>query len=108
MPRAYVYLLIAIAVEVAATSLLKTTEGFTKIWPTIGCLAGYALSFFLLALTVKTVSVGTAYALWSGLGTATVALIGVTILGERIDLIKVGGLAMIIAGVVALNLSSAT
>jgi small multidrug resistance pump len=106
--RAYTYLGLAIGVEIVATSLLKTTEGFTKPLPTAACLLGYAFSFFMLSLTVKDLSVGTAYALWSGIGTATVAAIGVVVLGETIDAIKVAGLALIIAGVVALNLSSAT
>lgn len=108
MLRAYTYLGLAIGVEIVATSLLKTTEGFTKPLPTAACLLGYAFSFFMLSLTVKDLSVGTAYALWSGIGTATVAAIGVVVLGETIDAIKVAGLALIIAGVVALNLSSAT
>lgn len=107
MPRAYLFLILAIAVEVIATSLLKTTEGFTKVLPTLGCLAGYGFSFFMLSLAVKSLSIGTAYALWSGIGTATIVAIGVLFLGEAIDLVKVGGITMIIVGVVTLNLSAA-
>jgi len=107
VPRAYLFLGLAIAVEIVATSLLKTTEGFTKLVPTLACLAGYGFSFFMLSLAVKTMSVGTAYALWSGIGTATIVAIGVVFLNEAIDLVKVGGIAMIIVGVVTLNLSAA-
>lgn len=107
MPRAYLFLILAIAVEVIATSLLKTTEGFTKMAPTLACLAGYGFSFFMLSLAVKSLSIGTAYALWSGIGTATVVAIGVLFLGETIDLVKLGGITMIIVGVVTLNLSAA-
>lgn len=107
MLRPYVFLGLAIAVEIAATSLLKTTDGFTRPLPTTACLLGYGFSFFMLSLTVQDLSVGTSYALWSGIGTATVAAIGVLFLNESLDAVKVAGLALIIAGVVALNLSSA-
>lgn len=108
MLRAYLYLASAISVEIVATSLLKHTDGFTRPLPTLACVAGYGFSFFMLSLTVQTLSVGTAYALWSGIGTAVVATIGVLFLNESLDAVKVAGLALIIAGVVALNLSSAT
>jgi len=101
---AYVYLLAAITAEVAATSLLKATEGFTRLWPTVAVLVGYVLSFVALSQAVKGVEVGVAYALWSALGTAAIVAIGALFLGEPITLIKAVGVGLIIAGVVTLNL----
>ncbi len=104
---AYLFLLGAIAAEVVATSLLKATDGFTRLWPTVACLAGYAVSFVLLAQAVKGVPVGVAYAMWSALGTAAIVAIGAVFLGEPITVVKVVGVGLIIAGVVTLNLGGA-
>ncbi|MET7397907.1 multidrug efflux SMR transporter [Dactylosporangium sp. NPDC005572] len=101
---AYVFLAFAIGVEVAATSLIKSTEGFTKLWPTAATLVGYALSFVFLAQAVKEVPVGVAYAVWSGLGTAAIVAIGAVFLGEPLSVTKVIGVALVIGGVVLLNL----
>ena len=104
---AYLFLLGAIASEVVATSLLKSTEGFTRLWPTVACLTGYVISFAALSQAVKGVEVGVAYALWSALGTAAIVTIGAVFLGEPITLVKVIGVTLIIAGVVTLNLGGA-
>ncbi|NTX05534.1 multidrug efflux SMR transporter [Myxococcus sp. CA051A] len=104
---AYLFLLGAIACEVVATSLLKSTQGFTRLWPTVGCLSGYAVAFLLLAQAVKQVPVGVAYAMWSGLGTAAIVTIGVIFLDEPLSTTKVIGVALIIGGVVLLNLRGA-
>nr|WP_217439414.1 MULTISPECIES: multidrug efflux SMR transporter [unclassified Myxococcus] len=101
------FLLGAIACEVVATSLLKSTQGFTRLWPTVGCLSGYAVAFLLLAQAVKQVPVGVAYAMWSGLGTAAIVTIGVIFLDEPLSTTKVIGVALIIGGVVLLNLRGA-
>lgn len=103
----YLFLLGAIASEVVATSLLKSTEGFTRLWPTVGCLTGYAVAFALLAQAVKQVPVGVAYAMWSGLGTAAIVAIGVLFLGEKVTLLQVLGVVMVIVGVIVLNLGGA-
>ncbi|XVV13824.1 DMT family transporter [Actinoplanes sp. CA-131856] len=103
----YVFLLLAISSEVAATSLLKTTDGFTKLWPTLACLSGYAVSFLMLALTVRDLPVGVVYAVWSAIGTAAIVAIGAAFLGEPLTLPKVIGVSLIIAGVVVVNLSGA-
>jgi small multidrug resistance pump len=100
---AYVFLFAAIGSEVFSTSLLKATEGFTRLWPTVACLTGYVISFLALAQAVKGVQVGVAYAIWSGLGTAAIVAIGAVFLGEPLTLIKVVGISMIVAGVVILN-----
>ncbi|MCP3163236.1 MULTISPECIES: DMT family transporter [Myxococcus] len=104
---AYLFLLGAIACEVVATSLLKSTQGFTRLWPTVGCLTGYAVAFALLSQAVKQVPVGVAYAMWSGLGTAAIVAIGVVFLDEPMSATKLLGVALIISGVVLLNLRGA-
>ena len=104
---AYVFLLGAIAAEVVATSFMKSTEGFTRLWPTVVVLGGYVISFVLLAQAVKGVQVSVAYALWSALGTAAIVGIGAAFLGEPITVVKVAGISLIIAGVVTLNVGGA-
>ena len=103
----FVVLLAAIGVEVGATSMLTRTRGFHDVTWSVLVLGGYALSIWLLAIVVRQMSVSVAYAVWSGLGTATIALVGVVVLGERIDALKVFALALIIVGVVVLNLHGA-
>ncbi|MDX2917908.1 MULTISPECIES: multidrug efflux SMR transporter [Streptomyces] len=107
MGYAYGLLAGAIAAEVAGTTAMKYSEGFTRLWPSIGTAVGYLIAFTLLAQTLKTLSVGTAYAIWAGVGTAAVALIGVLFLGESSSLVKIAGIALIVAGVVVLNLGGA-
>ncbi|WP_210650287.1 multidrug efflux SMR transporter [Nocardioides sp. SYSU D00065] len=104
---AYALLLLAIASEVAATSLLGRTEGFTRpLWTTV-CLSAYGVSFYLLAQVVQHLPVGIAYALWSGLGTAAIVLIGATFLGQVPNLPTVGGIVLIAAGVLTVHLAQA-
>ncbi|MFG2559645.1 DMT family transporter [Streptomyces sp. NPDC048496] len=103
----YGLLAAAIAAEVAGTTAMKYSEGFTRLWPSLITVVGYLLAFSLLAQTLKTVSMGTAYAIWAGIGTAAVAAIGVFFMGESGNLVKVAGIALIIAGVVVLNLGGA-
>ncbi|BBZ74173.1 DMT family transporter [Mycobacterium paraseoulense] len=104
----YLLLFCAIFAEVIATSLLKSTEGFTRLWPTVICLTGYAISFALLAVSIsRGMQTDVAYALWSAIGTALIVLIAVLFLGSTVSVAKVVGIALIIAGVVTLNLSGA-
>ncbi|MBV7249033.1 MULTISPECIES: DMT family transporter [Streptomyces] len=107
MGYAYGLLAAAIAAEVAGTTAMKYSEGFTRLWPSLGTVVGYLIAFTLLAQTLKTLSVGTAYAIWAGVGTAAVALIGILFLGESSNLVKIAGIALIVAGVVVLNLGGA-
>ncbi|CAM5341785.1 MULTISPECIES: DMT family transporter [Streptomyces] len=104
------YLLLsgAIAAEVAATTAMKYSEGFSRLWPSLVTAVGYVVSFALLARTLKTVQIGTAYAIWSGVGTATIAVLGLLLFGEGLSLTKVAGIVLIIGGVVVLNLGGAT
>jgi small multidrug resistance pump len=102
-----VLLAIAIAIEVGATISLRYSDGFSKPLPSAIVVVGYAASFYLLALVLRDISVSTAYAVWSGAGTAAVALIGMAVLGEPATALKLGSIALIIVGVIALNLSGA-
>ncbi|MFF6998845.1 DMT family transporter [Streptomyces sp. NPDC008313] len=103
----YVLLAGAIAAEVAATTSMKYSEGFSRLWPSLLTLLGYVVAFLLLAQTLRTVSVGTAYAIWAGAGTAVIAAIGTLFLGEGLNAAKLAGIVLIIGGVVLLNLGGA-
>jgi len=97
-------LMVAIGVEVGATALLPKAAGFTQpLWSAV-VVAGYALSIWLLAVVVRTMPVSVAYAIWAGLGTAVVALIGFVFLGESMGWLKATSLGLIVLGVVGLNL----
>jgi small multidrug resistance pump len=100
-------LAIAIAVEVGATISLRYSDGLTKPLPSAIVVVGYVLSFYLLALVLRDISVSTAYAVWAGAGTAAVAVIGMALLGEPATAMKIGAILLIVAGVIALNLSGA-
>jgi small multidrug resistance pump len=102
---AYLFLLGAIAAEIFSTSTLKNTDGFTRLWPSVACAAGYIISFVALSQAVKGVQVGVAYAIWSGLGAAAIVAIGAAFLGEPITTPKIIGISLIIAGVITLNVS---
>lgn len=102
----YLYLAIAILAEVVATSMLKATDGFTKGLPSVVVVAGYALAFYMLSLTLRTMSVGVAYAIWAGTGVVLVSVAGVVIYKQTPDFWAVVGIALIIAGVVIINLMS--
>jgi len=106
MPLSYVYLILAIAAEVAATSALPATAGFTRPGPGLAVVAGYALAFYLLSLAVQAMPVGIAYAIWAGLGIVGVALVGIVLYGQRLDAPAILGMAMIIAGVIVINVFS--
>jgi small multidrug resistance pump len=99
----YLLLSLAIAVEVCATVTLKYSEGFTRLVPTVVSLVGYAVSFYLLAQTLRHIPVSVTYAIWSGAGTAAVAAIGFTFLREPVSVVKLAGIVLIIGGVVLLN-----
>jgi small multidrug resistance pump len=104
---AYLLLALAIAFEIAGTIALKFTAGFTRLWPSLAVAVGYTASFALLSQVLKTVPVSVAYAIWSGAGTAVVAAIGFTFLGEPVSWLKITGIALVVAGVVALNAGGA-
>ena len=103
----YVLLGAAIAAEVGATTAMKYSEGFSRLLPSLLTVLGYVVSFALLAQTLRTVAVGTAYAIWAGVGTASIAAIGMVFLGEGMTAAKAAGIVLIIVGVVVLNLGGA-
>ena len=107
MFAAMVLLAVAIGIEVLATSLLPKADGFRDPGWTIAVMAGYTLSIWMLTVVVRTLPVSVAYAIWAGMGTATVAVVGYLYLGESMGALKAISLAMIVVGVVGLNLAGA-
>ena len=103
----YTYLFIAIACEVVATSALKAADGFSRLWPSI-VVIGYGLAFYFLSLTVRSIPIGIAYAIWSGIGIVLIALVGWLIHHQPLDLPAVIGMAFILAGVLIINPLSKT
>jgi small multidrug resistance pump len=103
----WVYLVLAIVLEVAGTTSMKLSEGFTKFWPAVAVAVCYGVSIYLLALALKRIDVSVAYAVWSGVGTALVAAIGVLWFREPLTALKLASLILIVAGVVGLNLGGA-
>ncbi|MCE9664575.1 SMR family transporter [Halomonas sp. M5N1S17] len=103
---AFVYLALAIVAEVVATSALKATEGFTRLWPSLIVVVGYVLAFYMLSLVLRTIPVGVAYAIWAGMGIVLVALVGALVFGQRPDLPAMLGITLIIVGVVVIQLFS--
>jgi small multidrug resistance pump len=107
MTRSYVLLAIAIVAEVIATSALKASDGFSRWGPSLAVVAGYAIAFTALSMSLKAgLSVGVAYAIWSGVGIILIAAIGAVIYGERVDGPAAVGFGLIVAGVVVINLFS--
>ena len=104
----WLMLAIAIGAELCATTALKFSNGFTKFAPSILVVLGYGLSFYMLSQVLKTQEVGIVYAIWSGVGLAVIALIGVLFLGESVTLYKIAGLFAILIGVLLLNLAGKT
>jgi len=104
----YLYLAIAIITEVIGTSALKASEGFTKVWPSTLVVLGYAISFYFLALVLKTIPIGIAYAIWAGLGIVLIAAVGILFFKQVPDTPALIGMALIILGVVVIHLFSNT
>jgi small multidrug resistance pump len=101
-------LAVAILAEVVATSLLKTSDGFSRLWPSLGTVAGYGIAFYALSLTLRTMPMGVAYAIWSGVGIVLISAIGWIGFGQKLDVAAIAGMALILAGVIVINtLSSA-
>ena len=103
----WVFLFLAGLLEIGWATGLKYTDGFTKLWPTVGTVIALVASFLLLGLALKTLPVGTAYAIWVGIGAAGTALLGIFLFGESIDVLKLVSLGLICAGIVGLKLAHA-
>ena len=104
--NAWLSLVLAILAEVIGTSALKASEGFSRLLPSVVVIGGYGIAFYFLSLTLRQIPVGIAYAVWSGAGTVLITLIGVLVFRQKIDLAGVVGIALIVAGVLVLNLLS--
>ena len=102
----YLYLTAAIVLEVIATSFLKASEGFTNLWPSLATALGYAGSFYCLSLTLKVMPVGIVYALWSGAGIVLTAIVAWIVFKQRLDAAAIGGMALIVSGVIVINVFS--
>lgn len=101
----WVILFVAGLLEVAWAVGLKYTEGFTKLWPTVGTVVSLVASFVLLGLALKSLPVGTAYAIWVGIGAVGTAVLGILLFGESTDVLKLVSLGLICAGIVGLKLA---
>jgi small multidrug resistance pump len=104
---AWIYLSAAIVTEVVGTVFLRYTDGFTRLGPSMLVIVTYAGSLWLTALALKQLEISLAYAVWAGVGTAAVAVIGMTVLGESVNALKLASIALVIGGVIGLNLSGA-
>lgn len=102
----WLFLLIAIIAEAIATSALKSSEGFTRIVPSILVIVGYGIAFYFLSLTLKNIPIGIAYALWSGVGITLISIIGYLVFKQRLDLPAIMGMILIISGVIVINVFS--
>jgi len=102
--KAYLLLAAAIAFELFGTSMLKASEGFSKLYPTLATVAGFGIAFYCLSLSLQQIPLGVAYAIWSGVGTAVTAVIGIVVWKETASATTALGIVLIIAGVVVLNL----
>ena len=104
----YVYLAIAIIAEVIATSSLKASAEFIRLWPSLLVVLGYATAFYCMTLALRAIPLGITYAIWSGLGIVRITLVGVVVYDEKLDLPAAIGMGLIITGVVVINLFSKT
>jgi small multidrug resistance pump len=103
---AYLYLGVAIVAEVVATTALRAADGFTQLWPSLISIVGYAVAFYFLSLTLRSMPVGVAYAIWSGVGIVLISLAGWLLYKQLLDLPAIIGMALIMAGVIVINLFS--
>jgi len=102
----WLYLAIAIVSEVFATSALKASMGFTRLVPSVIVIVGYSSAFYFLSLTIRTIHLGIAYAIWSGVGVVLISLAGWLLYDQKLDLAAIVGISLIIAGCIVLNIFS--
>jgi len=102
----WLFLAIAIVSETIATSALKASDGFSRLWPSVAVVAGYGIAFYFLSLTLRTIPVGIAYAVWSGVGIMLISLVGWIVYGQKLDAAAIAGMGLIVAGVVVMNVFS--
>ncbi|MFW5825613.1 MAG: DMT family transporter [Marinobacter sp.] len=102
----WLLLALAIVAEVIGTSALKSSNGFTRLWPSLVVVLSYSVAFYALSLTLKAIPVGVAYAIWAGLGVVLITLVGWLAFDQKMDAAAVAGMTLIVAGVAVINLYS--
>lgn len=102
----WIYLILAILLEIFGTTMMKLSNGMTSLWPTIGMFTGYILCFASLSIALKTIEMSIAYAIWCALGIVLIAVIGMVFFQEHFSLAKLTGILLIVAGVITLKLNS--
>lgn len=108
MIKNWIFLLTAIISEVIATSALKSSDGFSRLWPSVLVVLGYGIAFYCLALTLKVIPMGVAYGIWSGIGIVLITLVGWLLFDQKLDLPALLGIALIASGVIVMNVFSKT
>ncbi len=108
MLNTWIILILAIAAETFATTMVRASEGFTRLLPSLGVVAGYAVSFYGLSQVVKVMNLGIAYAIWAGLGIFLVSIFSWFLFGQKLDLPAIPGMGLILSGVVVIQLFSST
>lgn len=104
--KEWIFLFIAIISEVVGTSSLKLSEGFSRLWPSTLVIVGYGMALYFLSLTLRTIPVGIAYAVWSGIGLALISLVGWIVFGQKLDIPAIIGIVLIVSGVIVMNVFS--
>ena len=104
----WIFLILAIAFEITATTLMKISNGFTKVLPTVGTFLGYIICFTFLSIALKKIDMGVAYAIWGAVGITIMTVIGILFFKESINVLKVLSILFIVVGVIGLNLSGAS
>lgn len=106
MPIHYVYLLIAVITETIGTASMQASEQFTRFWPSVLLVVAYGVSFYFMSLTLKYMQVSVVYAIWSGLGIVLIGFFGWVVFKQSLDFAAIAGMALIVAGVVIINVFS--
>jgi small multidrug resistance pump len=106
--KPWLFLSVAIVAEVIATSGLKASDGFTRLWPSVLVVVGYSIAFYCLSLALRAIPVGIAYAIWAGLGVVLITVAAWLLFGQRLDAAALIGMSLIVAGVVVMNVFSNT
>lgn len=104
--QGWLFLVIAVVAEVVATSALKASEGFSRVWPSVTVVIGYVAAFYFLSLTLRYLPLGVAYAVWAGVGVVLTTLIGWALFQQKLDIAAVVGIGLILAGVMVMNVFS--
>ena len=102
----YLYLIIAIIAVIVATTIMKDTNGFTVLWPSVFTILGYVVAFYMLSLCIQTIPTGIIYALWSGFGIIGIAVLGWIVHKQTLDLPAIAGIVLILLGVLVIKIFS--